>query len=108
MPANPQSNGFTETVEIPRGRKARQVPQDLWNVLEDSAKRNVGFAKTAAPNVIDDLRRDLGSAAVRAKYEVTTSTEKINDKQHKLTFSARAKETADTAETSPEPVSAGK
>jgi len=107
MPPNPQtSNGFTETAELPRGRKARQVPQDVLNVLEDSAKRGVGFAKTAAPNVIDELRRDLGSAAVRAKYEVTVSTEKLSDKSHKLTFSARAKDTASDAEIPPVAASA--
>lgn len=95
MPSSPVETGFTETAAIPRGRKARQVPDELWNVLEDSAKRSVGFSKSASPTVIDELRRDLGSAAVRAKYEVTVSTEKVSDKQHRLTFSARVRETAE-------------
>lgn len=97
MPANPQDDGFVETTEIPRGRKARSVPEHVWRKLEESAKRGVGFAKTAAPNVIDDLRRDLGSAAVRAKFDVTTGTEKLSDKEHKLTFSAKRKVPAEAA-----------
>lgn len=101
MPSPQTDNGFTETAELPRGRKARQVPDDLWNVLEDSAKRSVGFSKTAAPEVIDQLRRDLGSAAVRAKYAVTVSTNKENDKKHVLTFSARLKD--QPSDPSPEP-----
>ena len=101
MPSPQNDNGFTETKELPRGRRARNVPADLWNVLEDSAKRSVGFSKTAAPDVIDQLRRDLGSAAVRAKYAVTVSTDKSDDKKHVLTFSARLKD--EPSEPTPQP-----
>lgn len=82
---------FEETTNLPSGRKARTVPDEVWAHLEDAAKRGVGFSRTAAPHVIDDLRKDLGSAAVRAKYHVTLGTEKLSDTRHKLTFSARHK-----------------
>lgn len=98
MPANPADDGFKESKEIPRGRKSRQVPDIIWAKLADSAARNVAFSKTGKPDVIDELRKDLGTAAVRAKYEVTVNTNKVNDHSHELTFAARLK-----AVTEPEP-----
>jgi hypothetical protein len=82
---------FEETSVIPTGRKARVVPAHLWTHLEDSAKRRVGKVHTAAPEVIAQLRRDLTSAAVQAKYEVTTATEKLESGMHKMTFAAKRK-----------------
>lgn len=98
MPSNPQKSetSFEETTVLPRGRKARSVESEVLEKLAESARRGVGFARTAAPNVIDDLRRDLGSAAVRAKYEVTTHTEKISATHHRLTFAAKHKPQAET------------
>jgi hypothetical protein len=74
------------------------VPDIIWDKLAESATRNVAFTKQGKPDVIDELRKDLGTAAVRAKYEVTVNTEKVNDNTHKLTFAARLK-----AVTEPEP-----
>ena len=87
---------FEETDAIPAGRKARVIGQDLWNALADSAKRTVAFARTAAPDVIDELRKDLASAAVKARYDVTTGTAELENGMHKLTFAARAKSAART------------
>lgn len=95
---NPGNDGFEETAELPRGRKARDVPESVLKRLADSAARNVAFTKQAAPDEIEKLRRDLGSAAVRAKYIVTVATEKVNDTLHKLTFSAKTKPTETPAE----------
>jgi hypothetical protein len=95
MPTTPPTDtGYEETTQMPRGRKARKVPQELWIKLADSAKRGVAFARTAAPDVIDELRRDLGSAAVRAKYIVTVDTDKASETAHKLTFAAVHKHAA--------------
>lgn len=82
---------FEETATVPVGRKARTVSKELWAALEDSAKRGVAFARTADPDVIDLLRKDLASAAVKAKFDVTTSTAHLENGSHKLTFAAKAK-----------------
>ncbi len=89
MSPNPVAHGFEETAEVPRGRKAREVGEHVLVALEDSAKRGVAFTKTATPDEIDELRRDLGAAKVRSKYEVTVGTERLSETAHKLTFSAR-------------------
>lgn len=102
MPANPADDGFTETKDVPRGRKSRSVPDVVWSKLEDSAARGVAFSKTAKPDVIDELRKDLGTAAVRAKYDVTMNTEKLNERSHKLTFAAKAKAEPPAPEPEPE------
>lgn len=107
-PEQTNEPAFEETTTMPRGRKARQIPKEVWEHLEASATRGVGFAKTAHPQVIDELRRDLGSAAVRAKYDVTTGTEKLDDAKHRLTFSARHKRPvaeASSSEAAAEPAS---
>ena len=91
MPSNPRDDGFTETKTMPVGRKARSVPDVIWRKLADSASRSVAFTKSGPPDVIDNLRKDLSAAAVRAKYEVTVGTERVSDTVHKLTFAARAK-----------------
>jgi hypothetical protein len=88
---------FEETDDIPSGRKARTISQDLWTALGKSAANGKAFARTAAESVIDDLRKDLASAAVRAKYEVTTGTTALENGLHKLTFTARSKTTATAA-----------
>jgi hypothetical protein len=96
MPSNPRADdGFTETKQMPVGRKARSVPDIIWQKLEDSANRGVAFTKGGTPAVIDELRKDLSAAAVRAKYEVTVGTERVSDTQHKLTFAARRKAVAE-------------
>jgi CMP-2-keto-3-deoxyoctulosonic acid synthetase len=89
MSPNTDDCGFEETPNVPRGRKARQVPAIVLDTLERSAKHGKAFAKTAAPDLIDELRRDLGSAAVRTRYEITMGTERISDEKHKLTFAAK-------------------
>lgn len=91
MTNTPNPDGFEDTEVLPSGRKAREVSEALWAALADSAKRGVGKAKSAAPGIIDDLRKDLGAAAVRAKYDITQGTEKVNDTLHKLSFSATRK-----------------
>ena len=91
MPSNPRDDGFTETKTMPVGRKARSVPDIIWRKLAESASRSVAFTKSGTPDVIDNLRKDLSAAAVRAKYEVTVGTERVSDTVHKLTFAARAK-----------------
>jgi hypothetical protein len=91
VPSNPRDDGFTETKTMPVGRKARSVPDVIWRKLADSASRSVAFTKSGPPDVIDNLRKDLSAAAVRAKYEVTVGTERVSDTVHKLTFAARAK-----------------
>lgn len=85
---------FEETTDIPAGRKAREVSRKVWNALADSAKRGIGFRYTADADVIAELRKDLSSAAVRLKYEVTTGTTQLENGQHRLTFSAKAKPAA--------------
>lgn len=102
MPANPRTvNGFEETKEVPTGRKAREVSDELWEVLAASADRGTAFTKTAPPGVIDELKKDLGTAKVRAKYKVTMETEKVDDNTSKLKFSALVKEESPVSETSP-------
>ena len=85
---------FEETTEVPAGRKVRVIPAELWNALADSAKRSVAFARTAEADVIDDLRKDLSSAAVKARYDVTTGTAQLENGMHKLTFAAKSKTVA--------------
>lgn len=82
---------FEETEDIPAGRKARVISADLWTALAKSAANGKAFARTASETAIDELRKDLGSAAVRARYEVTTGTAALENGLHKLTFAARAK-----------------
>jgi len=94
MTSTPNPGGFTDSDELPTGRKAREVSEHLMAALADSARRSVAKVREAEPAVIDELRRDLGSAKVRAKYIVTQETEKLKDDLHKLKFSARVKPTA--------------
>lgn len=82
---------FEETSDIPAGRKAREVSKVVWNALAESAKRNIAFKRTAEADVITELRKDLTSAAVRAKYDVTTGTTQLEDGKHRLTFAAKVK-----------------
>lgn len=89
MSPNVEPDGFEVTDEVPRGRKARQVPPVVLDRLEHSAKHGKAITKTAAPDIIDELRRDLGSAQVRAKYEITMGTEKLTAESHKITFAAK-------------------
>jgi hypothetical protein len=85
------TDGFTETTELPTGRKARMIPTAVWDRLEESARRRVGFSKTGSKKVIDELRKDLASAAVKAKFDVTTGSKDAGKGQITLTFSATAK-----------------
>jgi hypothetical protein len=80
---------FELAEKLPSGRKARQVGTNLLAALEDAAKRGVAFSRTATPDEINELRRDLGSAAVRVKYEVTLGSEQVSETSHRLTFSAK-------------------
>jgi ribosomal protein S26 len=111
MSANVENDGFSETDEVPRGRKARQVPEIVLDRLEHSAKHGKAITRTAAPDVIDELRRDLGSAAVRARYEITMGTEKLSDVAHKITFAAKHRANgqapAPEAQPQPQPATAG-
>lgn len=91
MGTTPNPDGFTDSPDLPSGRRARTVSEGLWSALADAAKRGVAKVKEAAPDVIDDLRKDLGAAAVRAKYEITQETVKVNETLHRLRFSAVAK-----------------
>jgi hypothetical protein len=84
-----QPDDFTETAEMPRGRKPRIVADKLWEKLTESAKRGVAFSKSNTPEVIEELRKDLCSAAVRAKYDVRIATDKADAAIHKLTFAAK-------------------
>lgn len=89
---------FSDTNEKPTGRKARTVPKSLWEALADSAKRGVAKVAEADKEVIGDLLKDLGSAAVRKKYTLTTATKATDTGGVRLTFHAVAK--------APEPASA--
>jgi hypothetical protein len=82
---------FEETDEIPAGRKARSISPELWDALAKSAANGKAYSRTASETAIDELRKDLGSAAVRAKYDVTTRTQTLENGMHKLTFTARSK-----------------
>jgi len=88
---------FTETADIPAGRKSREISKKLWDVLEDSAKRGVAFSRVAGQEVIEELRKDLSTAGVKAKYVVTTASAKLENGQHKLTFAATHAEQAPPA-----------
>jgi hypothetical protein len=87
----PADDGFTETSELPSGRKARQIPPVVLAKLEESASRNVGFSKTATKREIDELRKDLASAAVKARFDVTTGSKDAGKGLVTLTFSATFK-----------------
>lgn len=87
----PPVDEFEETTEVPAGRKARTLSESLAAKLDEAAKRGVAFSRTGSPDVIDELRKDLGSAAVKAKYVVTTATAQLENGMHKLTFSAKHK-----------------
>jgi hypothetical protein len=89
---------FSDTEEKPTGRKARTVPKSLWEALEDSAKRGVAKVAESDKEVIGDLLKDLGSAAVRKRYTLTTATKATDTGGVRLTFHAVAK--------TPEPASA--
>lgn len=79
---------FSDTDAKPTGRKARTVSDDLWQVLADSAKRGVAKVAEADKPVIDELLRDLGSAAVRKRYTLTTATKALENGEVRLTFHA--------------------
>lgn len=85
---------FDDTDDKPSGRKARVVGDQVLAALADSAKRDVAKSVTASPDVIESLRKDLASAVVRAKYEVTTATADMEDGTIRLRFIAVAKQTA--------------
>lgn len=85
------TDGFEETTEKPSGRQARNVDPVLLEKLEQSATRNVGFKKTGTTKEIDELRKDLASATVKAKYRVTTGTKDAGNGMTVLTFSASHK-----------------
>lgn len=89
---------FSDTDEKPSGRKARIVSDALWAVLADSAKRGVAKYAEADEQVISDLLKDLGSAAVRKRYTLTTATKALDTGGVRLTFSAVEKP-AETPET---------
>lgn len=82
---------FSDTEAKPTGRKARTVPSELWPVLADSAKRDVAKVVEADETVITELLKDLGSAAVRKKYTLTTATKALETGGMRLTFHAAAK-----------------
>lgn len=88
---NPDEVVFEDSEEIPSGRKARVIKSGLWHALADSAKRQVAKVAVLSPDAIEELRKDLSSAAVRAKYHVVTSTAALPDGRAKLTFSATSK-----------------
>ena len=90
-PETPDEVIFEDSEDIPSGRKARVIKSGLWNALADSAKRHVAKVAVLAPDAIEELRKDLSSAAVRAKYNVVTSTAALPDGRAKLTFHATAK-----------------
>lgn len=94
---------FEETETVPAGRKARVIGNELWNALADSAKRGVAFSRTASGEAIDELRKDLSSAAVRARYDVTTGTAQLEGGMHKLTFAAKGKTSPEVTATTPAP-----
>lgn len=86
-----ESNGFEETPDIPTGRKSREVSDELWALLAGSAERSTAWTKTAPNAVIDELKKDLATAKVRAKYKVTIESEKVDDDTTRLKFSASVK-----------------
>lgn len=82
---------FDDTDDKPTGRKARVVSDVVWAALADSAKRDVAKSVTADPDTIESLRKDLASATVRAKYDVTTATADMEGGKIRLRFIAVAK-----------------
>lgn len=95
---------FEDTEDVPAGRKARVVSAQVWQALEDSAKRGVAKTITADSGTIDELRKDLASAAVRAKFDVVTATAATEGGGMKLRFSATAKPGKAAAAPVPGPV----
>lgn len=95
----PTVNGFEETSDIPTGRKAREVSDELWKLLAASAERSVAYTKTAPNAEIDELKKDLSTAKVRKAYKVTIETEKVDDNSTRLKFSAVDKPAETPAET---------
>jgi hypothetical protein len=92
---------FEESDDIPTGRKARVPSDSLTAKLAEAAKHGKAFSRTAPAHVIDELRKDLGSAAVRAEYDVTTATAHLDNGHHKLTFTAKRKATTPLAAPAP-------
>jgi len=82
---------FEETNDIPAGRQARVVPKLIFDKLAESSKRKVGFSLTGTEAEIEELRKNLGAASVKSKYNVTTETAKLDGGKVKLTFAATAK-----------------
>lgn len=82
---------FEDTEEFPSGRKARVITPALWAALESSAKESVAKRATRAADVIEELKKDLASASVRGRYDVTTSTAALENGMVRLTFLAVAK-----------------
>jgi hypothetical protein len=101
MSPNAEPDGFEETDQLPRGRKAREVPRIVWEKLEHSAKTGRGIVKKDAPLAIAELKKDLGSAEVRKKYHVTVGTVKHSDTLHELTFAAKHRLQPTAAASSP-------
>jgi hypothetical protein len=91
MATKPNVNGFEETTEVPAPRVRRQVSDELLALLAGSAERGTAWVKTASPDEITELKKDLGSGVVRAKYKVTVESEKVDDNSVKLKFSATVK-----------------
>lgn len=77
---------FEESDDLPTGRKARSVPQYLWRGLEESAERVKAKVTPAMhPDNLREVRKHLTSAAVQAKFDVTTETIKTMDHINGLT-----------------------
>jgi hypothetical protein len=93
---------FEDSDDKPTGRKARIVPDVVWNALADSAKRDVAKVVNASEDAIAALRRDLASAVVRARYDVTIATASLDGGKMRLRFSAVAKPVKPVAVPAPE------
>lgn len=65
---------FTDTDEVPRGRKRVAPPPELMEALEDSARRRKSKAIDVRTDQVPVLRRQLATLQIRDLYTVTTRT----------------------------------
>lgn len=92
---------FEDDTDLPAGRRKADVPPHIWNALEDSAKRGIAKARTMTETDARSLRRQLASAAVRAKYTVRTEAAKVDGGRVRFKFSAESVQPEDGRDQAP-------
>lgn len=81
---------FEDTTDpIPcRGKRGRDIPEELIHALTDSADRSIGKRMVADEVTIGELSKDLESAKRRLGWPVTVSKTRLPDGRVELWFEA--------------------